>query len=459
MSRMSRMSTLGTVLVTASLVSATLVGGVSASADEIAEPTSDVVVESTPAATPAPDAPADATEGETAPVDPAAKPAPAEGLAHPGGTAEIADAPWNDTYVHAATMAGTSFATITDNTNAAVEKYEKTVFDESSSFRSFNTVWIKWMAPASGAVTIDTFGSDVADTGLAVFTGSKISTAKRVAVNDDSANGEARSRITSLAVKSGTWYYIQVGSSGQIESQITTGLISLNLSGNYNAPSNDNQGSAKSMSGSKWSATGSTVGSTIETQWEPTSALAVGTPKRVNSVWFKWTAPAAGTVDLDSAGSAGRPVYINAYSSNPGQNIGVIPGGFGVNTQGGIAAINDMPVFAGTTYYFQYGDLSGVAGAAKVNFQATYTGPTITKLSVTSGKLKGGNYVTITGSRLTSVTDVKFGGNSVVSIKHVGSTKLVVKVAPGYTKGKVAVIAYNGSIRSAVVTASHYTFK
>lgn len=410
---MSRITTIGAVLVTASLFGATLLGGTAASADEV----------------------------------------------HPTGTAGLADKPWNDVFAQAATLEGTSFATVTDNTNASVEKYEKTVFDESSSFRSFNTVWIKWKAPASGAVTVDTFGSVVADTGLAVFTGTKMSTAKRVAVNDDSANGESRSRITSLTVKAGTWYYFQVGSAGQIETQITTGEISLNLSGHYNAPSNDNQGNAKAMTGSKWSASSSTIGSTIESQWEPTSALVSGGPKRANSVWFKWTAPSAGTVSLDSNGSGNRPVYINVYSSNPGQNIGVIPGGFGVNTAGGVVAINNMAVLAGTTYYVQFGDLSTAVGAAKVNFQATYTGPAITKLSATSGKLAGGNTVTITGARLSNVTDVKFGGNSVVSLKHVGTTKLVVKLAQGYTKGKVAVIAYNGSVRSAVVTASHYTFK
>jgi len=456
---MSRMSTLGTVLVTASLFSATLVGGVSASADEITEPTSDVVIESTPEATAAPDAPADVTETEPTPVEPAAKPAPVEGLAHPGGTAELAEVPWNDTYAHAGIVEGPTVATVVDNTNAGVEKYEKTLFEEASEFRSFNTVWVKWKAPATGAVTVDTFGSVVEDTGLAVYTGSKMSTAKRVAVNDDSASGETRSRITSLAVKAGTWYYFQLGSSGEIETQVTAGLISLNISGNYDAPSNDNQSNAKSMTGSKWSATGTTVGSTIETQWEPTNALASGAPKRVNSIWFKWTALAAGTVSFDSNGSSSRPLYLNAYSSSPSQNIGVVANSAGVNTSGGVSSVLNMPVLAGNTYYFQVGDLSSTAGATQINFYATYTGPVISKLSVTSGKLKGGNYVTITGSRLTNVTKVEFGGNSVVSLKHVGSTKLVVKLAPGSKKGKVAVIAWASGIRSAVVTKSHYTFK
>jgi len=458
---MSRIS-LGAVLVSASLLTASFTGLATADPAPIDDTTGVVEPapeESTTAEPNAPEAAAPAEVIESIPAGSDAKAAPASGMSLTEAEVIVADAPWNDLYVHAATMEGTSFETITDNTNAAVEKYEKTVFDEASSFRSFNTVWIKWKAPASGAVTIDTFGSSVSDTGLAVFTGSKMSTAKRIAVNDDSANGETRSRITSLAVKSGSWYYFQVGSAGQTETQISTGLIALNLSGNYNAPSNDNQGSAKSMTGSKWSASGSTIGSTIETQWEPTSALVSGGQKRVNSVWFTWTAPAAGTIDLDSNGSGARPVYINTYSSNAAQNIGVIPGGSGVSTAGGVAAINDMAVLAGTTYFFQVGDLSTASGAAKLNFMATYTGPSISKLSVTSGKVKGGNIVTITGSRLTDVTDVKFGGNSVLSLKHVGSTKLVVKVAPGYAKGKVAVIAYNGSIRSAVVSASHYTFK
>ena len=455
---MSRMSTLGTVLVTASLLSATLVGG-AASADEITEPTSDVVIESTPTAeeTAAPDAPADVPADETLPAD--AKPAPAPAVEHPTGTAELAQSPANDNYADAGIVEGPTFNTFVNNTNGATQSGEKVYFDEYSSFRTWNTVWVKWKAPATGAVTVDTFDSVVPDTGLAVFTGSKLSTAKRVAVNDDSANGESRSRITSLAVKSGTWYYFQLGGSGQIESQVTTGIIALNLVGNYNAPSNDNQANAKSMTGSSWNISGSTIGSSIETQWEPTSALVPGGQKRVNSIWYKWTAPAVGTIDLDTVGSVSNGAYVNAYASNPSMNIGLIAGGSDVDGPSHNATLNDMPVTAGTTYFFQVGDLTPNTSTIPLHFKATYTGPSITKLSVTSGKLKGGNYVTITGARLTNVDNVKFGGNSVLSIKHVSSTKIVVKVAQAYSKGKVAVLALVGSTRSRVVTASHYTFK
>jgi hypothetical protein len=75
------------------------------------------------------------------------------------------------------------------------------------------TVWFNWTAPAGGAVSLDTCGSDF-DTFLGVYTGSALGALTQVAVNDDSPGPGCphtrRSELT-FAVSTGTTYRFLVG--------------------------------------------------------------------------------------------------------------------------------------------------------------------------------------------------------------------------------------------------------
>ena len=75
-------------------------------------------------------------------------------------------------------------STIGSNVNATVEldePYHDGRFPESS-------VWWSWVAPSSGTVHVDTFGSDF-DTVLAVYVGTTLSTLTEIASNDNGGNG------------------------------------------------------------------------------------------------------------------------------------------------------------------------------------------------------------------------------------------------------------------------------
>ncbi|MEP6922084.1 MAG: Ig-like domain-containing protein [bacterium] len=97
------------------------------------------------------------------------------------------------------------------------------------------SVWYRWLAPASGPVTITTEGSSF-DTLLGVYTGTSVSGLTIIARNDDEGTpGILTSRVSFNAV-GGTTYQIAVDGYNQ-NGTAGTGNVVLNLSHTSNAPS------------------------------------------------------------------------------------------------------------------------------------------------------------------------------------------------------------------------------
>jgi len=78
-----------------------------------------------------------------------------------------------------------------------------------------STVWFKFTAPVTGAITLDTEGSPLSDTVLAVYTGSAVSALTQIAVDDDSGTG-FWSRLTFNMV-AGTEYKIALMGYGGLQ--------------------------------------------------------------------------------------------------------------------------------------------------------------------------------------------------------------------------------------------------
>ena len=150
------------------------------------------------------------------------------------------------------------------------------------------SLWWTWTAPATGPVTFDTSGSDF-DTLLAVYTGSSVSRLTEVASNDDSG-GNAWSGVR-FSAQQGRAYHIAVdGWDGD------SGAIVLNWQAA--SDSGDDFASATAISGASGRHVGTNVGAGIETG-EPRHSGDDGGA----SVWWTWTAPAAGIVTFDTLGS------------------------------------------------------------------------------------------------------------------------------------------------------------
>ncbi|MCU1508866.1 MAG: hypothetical protein QOI02_187 [Actinomycetota bacterium] len=377
-----------------------------------------------------------------------------------GGLSASAAAPSNDNFSGAFVKSGVSWGQSFTNTEATVQSGEKVFFDELHNTRFFNTVWVKWKAPATGAVTITTKLSALDDTALAVYTGSTITSAKRIAVNDDDGFANHYSTITSLAVKSGTTYYIQTGSVG-ISAPASTGTIFIGLSGRFNSPTGDNKGSAIRKSGPVWTSNATTVGSTIEPVFEPTANPAHSSNPRLDSVWWKWTAPATGTATINAkpTGTEGVSLYVALFEQDSANGFLAVPGAFSNDAVNGKTSIVGQTVYAGFTYFIQVGSTNSIQDKVAVDFHATYTGPVISSVAASSGKLQGGNRVTITGTRLSGVTSVEFGGVAGTGLIVTSSKKISVLVPASLTKHRVAVRVLGSTSSSAVNTASHYTYK
>ncbi len=161
---------------------------------------------------------------------------------------------------------------------------------------SGNSVWWAWTATAAGTVTIDTNGSSF-DTVLAVYRGSSVTGLTVLAYDDDVSSTNVTSKV-SFTVTQGATYYIAVdGFKG------ATGSIALHLAagpGTYSSQ-NDNYANRAIIGGEYAVSTGSSQTATIEPGEKNLSGIFFLSSITVNSVWWTWTAPRAGTVTISSS--------------------------------------------------------------------------------------------------------------------------------------------------------------
>jgi IPT/TIG domain len=113
---------------------------------------------------------------------------------------------------------------------------------------------------------------------------------------------------------------------------------------------------------------------------------------------------------------------------------------------------------AGTgTVTLHVSDAFGPAfGHASITFTYEHK-PTITKLSPTSGAVKGGTKVTVTGTNLGAVSEVLFGSVPATSVTSTNGSHLVVVSPPG--KGKVSIRVVTPLGETAKGGKSNFTYK
>jgi Bacterial Ig-like domain len=150
-------------------------------------------------------------------------------------------------------------------------------------------------------VTMNTCTSNF-DTVLDVYTGSAVNGLTQVATNDDTTGcgtvvANRGSQVSFNAV-SGTTYRVRIRGFLGLEGTFTLGLKM--------PPQNDNFASARALSGNSATANGTTLAATRETGEPdhyvtnpPDSDLWVGD----HSVWYSWTAPFTGRVELNTCTS------------------------------------------------------------------------------------------------------------------------------------------------------------
>ncbi len=256
----------------------------------------------------------------------------------------------NDDFANAALLEGTSVTVNASNQNASKETDEPNHAGNSGG----HSVWWKWTAPAAGAVAIDTFGSSF-DTLLGVYTGSPVTALTLVASNDDTAGRQSRVAFQAVA---GRTYTIAVdgwnGNTGSIVLHLTLTPIS--------GQSNDDFANAALLQGAKTTVTASNQNASKEAD-EPNHAGKSGG----HSVWWKWTAPAAGTATLDTFGSS-FDTLLGVYTGSPVTALTLVASND--DTDGRQSRVTFQAV-AGRTYTIAVDGYNGAMGSITLNLDLT----------------------------------------------------------------------------------------
>src|SRR6266568_4110133 len=264
-------------------------------------------------------------------------------------------APANDAFASAQSISGSSGTVTGTNSGATKESGEPNHAGNAGG----HSVWYRWVAPASTSVAIDTVGSSF-DTLLAVYTGSSVSALTTVANNDDisTANHNYQSRLSFTPV-AGATYQIAVDGYGG-----ASGTISLNWLQNTPAPANDSFANGQVISGSSGSVSGSNANATKESG-EPNHAGNAGG----SSIWYRWTAPTADPVTIDTVGSAFNTL-LAVYTGGSVSGLTTIASNDDIDTSNLRSRVSFTPA-AGTTYQIAVDGSGGQTGNVTLNWAQT----------------------------------------------------------------------------------------
>jgi hypothetical protein len=247
--------------------------------------------------------------------------------------------PPNDRFVDRIPLTGLVATASGSNTTATAEE------GEPSS--NGHTVWWTWTAPVSGPVSIGTSGSSVPPW-VSVYTGTELTNLAVVTT--------AFARVTFSAI-AGTEYQISVDANrgGQL------GQIALALVAGF--PSNDAFTNRIVLSGTNSTIVGAIVEATRETN-EPVHGQLFGS----NSIWWSWSAPAAGTLTVNVTGDGFNPTWA-VYKGSSLRSLSLVADSYdwvwGVRSSASIPVQPDVPLQLAVDRAVDDG--AGLVGIVSVN--------------------------------------------------------------------------------------------
>jgi len=246
------------------------------------------------------------------------------------------------------------------------------------------SIWYRYTAPGAGRVSLDTLFSDF-DTTLAVYTGPNQTNLSLVAENDDSAEFGGLISSLEFEASAGQDYWIAVaGFAGE------TGLVELFLFNELNAappPANDAFQQAFTLTGES----GAENGLTTFASGEPGEPDHAGVAEPLNSLWWRWTSPQNGNLQVDTAGSDFDTV-LAVYTGSSINDL--VEAASNDDSSTDVRSAVDISVEGGETYFIAvdaFGD--SFPGYAVVNYAFTGAGalPVITEQPVDASVIVGGS--------------------------------------------------------------------
>jgi hypothetical protein len=258
----------------------------------------------------------------------------------------------NDNFGSPKALSGVTTSINGVNVTARREAFEPDHLPLSGSLGE-NSVWYTWTAPLSGPVTVDTCTSGF-DTALAAYTGSDIGSLSRVADNDDACNvpNHRGSKIAFDAVAGRDYRIAVAGVEGGLAA--SEGTFTLNVA--YGAPSNDHFSGARTLSTNSATVNGTTRSATREfgePDHAPDDFFSLGE----HSVWYSWTAPSSGGVEMNTC-TTNIDSILAVYTGSDLSTLNRVTD----NRRGCPSGLGSKVAFdatAGTTYRIAVGDAGG----------------------------------------------------------------------------------------------------
>ncbi|MGH2981643.1 MAG: hypothetical protein ACRDKV_06340 [Solirubrobacterales bacterium] len=247
------------------------------------------------------------------------------------------------------------------------------------------SVWYRWTAPASPRWVFNTCDSDF-DTTLAIYTGSSVNALALLRANDDAEdpdnsngcgpNGEGS--VLPVDVIAGTTYHIAVSgySAGPGTFTLSTDAPPMP------APGNDDFADAVTLSGTDVFDDDSTNLYATGEDGEPNhvnssfthpSCATVHEPICQQSVWYEWTAPVDGAVQVDTCNSD-LDTVLSVYSGNSVNALSTVvendDGGCGLGDFAR-ASLVQFTAEEGETYRMAVSGYKGVTGNVVIAVDGT----------------------------------------------------------------------------------------
>jgi hypothetical protein len=230
--------------------------------------------------------------------------------------------PPNDDFSNRTVLAGTNLMVTGSNVRTSQESGEPNPTGDAAG----RSVWWSWTAPVDGTLQIDATTSSFWPL-IEIYTGNNLS------LLDAITNGGGS---VVFHVTAGTTY--QIALDGYQDDYSSSGTIRFSLNYVYvSAPANDDFSNRTVLTGKNLTVTGSNVGASQESGEPNPTGNAAG-----HSVWWSWTAPANGTLQIEAAyiGSSFSPLF-EIFTGNNLSSLDAI-----ANGQGSVM----FQVTAGTTY-------------------------------------------------------------------------------------------------------------
>ena len=220
------------------------------------------------------------------------------------------------------------------------------------------SVWFRWTAPYDAQFTFSTDGSAF-NTVLAAYTGIAVNGLSQTAADDDIAWNDQQSLIT-INASQGTTYSIAIDGWKTTYSGTASGdylLTWMPLSPPQNVPANDAFVNAQALSGASGAVSSSSLSAGKE-PGEPNHGGNLGGA----SVWYSWTAPVSGNVDVSTAGS-NFDTLLGVYTGTAVNALSQVAGNDDVGPGKGPSEVV-FAATAGTTYRIAVDGYSAPGGLA-----------------------------------------------------------------------------------------------